>query len=121
MNKKQIVKVSGAIITSFINLHYLEEVKQLKVMKQSAKNNLNRTIKDLIHIENTYFNEVEKIDDKNMSDKLVSNNITFVNWLLNEFDFDDFTKFQEVAYSFKLDKYRICSISDKILKENGAK
>jgi len=34
MNKKQIVKVSGAIITSFINLHYLEEVKQLKVMKQ---------------------------------------------------------------------------------------
>ena len=121
MTKEQITKISGAIISSFINLHYLEEVKRLGIIKQSTKRNLNRTLEDLKLIETDYFNETEKLDDENIGDKLIANKMIFIEWLLNEFDFNDFIKFQEIAYAFQLDPKRISGISDKILIENGAK
>ena len=121
MNKENAIKIGGSIITSFINLHYLEEVSRLGIIKQSAKKNLSRTLNDLKVIERDYFNETEKFDEKGIGDKLTANSITFVDWLLNEFDFNEFSEFQEIAYAYKLDAKRIKGISDKILIENGAK
>ena len=120
MNKKQITSISGSIISSFVNLHYLEEVSKLGVIKQNAKKNLRRTLEDLKLIESNYFNETEKLDEDELGDKLVSNNMVFIEWLLKEFDFNEFSKFQEIAYAYKLDPKRVAGITDKILTKNGA-
>ena len=120
LSEKAVQFVSGGIISSYITTHYLEESKHLGVFKQSAKMNVNRTLKDLIKIELDYFNETENIDDKDLSDKLVSNKLTFIDEFL-KFDFADFTKLQEVFVAFTKDRKRLVSISDKILIENKAK
>mgnify|MGYP003642365478 FL=1 len=120
LSKKAVQFVSGGIISSYITTHYLEESKHLGVFKQSAKMNVNRTLKDLIKIEEDYFNETENVDDKDLSDKLVSNKLTFIDEFL-KFDFADFTKLQEVFVAFTKDRKRLVSISDKILIEDKAK
>jgi|NorSeaMetagenome_1021524.scaffolds.fasta_scaffold00484_9 hypothetical protein len=120
LSKKAVQFVSGGIISSYITTHYLEESKHLGVFKQSAKMNVNRTLKDLIKIEEDYFNETENIDDKDLSDKLVSNKLTFIDEFL-KFDFADFTKLQEVFVAYTKDRKRLVSISDKILIEDNAK
>ena len=120
LSKKAVQFVSGGIISSYITTHYLEESRHLGVFKQSAKMNVNRTLKDLIKIELDYFNETENIDDKDLSDKLVSNKLTFIDEFL-KFDFADFTKLQEVFVAFTKDRKRLVSISDKILIEDKAK
>ena len=120
LSKKAVQFVSGGIISSYITTHYLEESKHLGVFKQSAKMNVNRTLKDLIKIELDYFNETENIDDKDLSDKLASNKLTFIDEFL-KFDFADFTKLQEVFVAFTKDRKRLVSISDKILIADKAK
>ena len=118
---KQIESISGAIITSFINLHFLEECNQLGVFRQRVKNNVKRTIDDLIHLETIYFNEIEKTDENGMGDKLVSNSMDFISFLLNDFDFNDFIKIQEVVAAYSMDRQKVTELTDNILKENGAK
>lgn len=118
---KTITKVSGAILTSYINLFYLEEVSKTNLFKHKAKRNLSRTLEDLKEIEYKYFNEIEKVDTNDLNDKLTANQITFIDWMLNEFDFNEFTKFQEIAYAYKLDHKRVTGITDKILLENNSK
>jgi len=120
LSKKAVQFVSGGIISSYITTHYLEESKHLGVFKQSAKMNVNRTLKDLIKIEEDYFNETDNVDDKDLSDKLVSNKLTFIDEFL-KFDFADFTKLQEVFVAFTKDRKRLVSISDKILIADKAK
>jgi len=93
---KQLEKISGAILTSFINLHYLEEAKNTGLFQRRIKQNVNRTIEDLIYIETEYYNKVESVDDRGLSDKLIANKIEFLKWLLNDFDFNDFCKIQEI-------------------------
>ena len=121
MNSKDITKVSGAIITSYTNLFFLEEISRLNIVRHTVKKNLNRTIEDLKQIETDYFTQVDKIDKDNLADKLVSNKITFIDYILNAFDFNDFCKMQEVCYAFKLDRQRVTGITDKILRENQNK
>ena len=120
MNKEDAIKTGGAIITLFIASHYAQEVSHLPLIKHSVKKNLNRTLADLKEIELKYFDETEKVDENGIGDKLTANSIIFVDWLLNEFDFNEFSEFQEIAYAYKLDAKRIKGISDKILIENGA-
>ncbi len=123
LTEKQVEKISGAIITSFVNLHFLEEVASIGIFRQRVKKNVKRTMEDLLDIENNYFNEVEKLegDGNNMADILVANKLQFIKWILNEFDFNDFTKIQEVCIAFSKDKVKLCKTSDEILIKNGAK
>ena len=123
LTNKQVEKISGAILTSFVNLHFLEEVASIGIFRQRVKKNVTRTMEDLLHIENNYFNEVEKLegDDNNMADILVANKLEFIKWILNEFDFNDFTKIQEICIAFSKDKVKLCKTSDEILTNNGAK
>lgn len=121
LTNKQVEKISGAILTSFVNLHFLEEVASIGIFRQRVKNNVKRTMSDLLDIENNYFNEIEKIEDNNMGDILVANKLEFIKWILNEFDFNDFTKIQEVCIAFSKDKVKLCKTSDEILTNNGAK
>lgn len=118
---KEIENISGAILSSFINLHFLEECTRLGVFKHRVKKNVKRTIDDLIEIEKVYFNEIEKTDDDGMSDKLVSNSMEFLSFLLKDFDFNDFIKIQEVVGAYSMDRQKVTELTDKILKENGAK
>lgn len=121
LTNKQVEKISGAILTSFVNLHFLEEVSSIGIFQQRVKNNVKRTMSDLLDIENNYFNEIEKIEDNNMGDILVANKLEFIKWILNEFDFNDFTKIQEICIAFSKDKVKLCKTSDEILTNNGAK
>lgn len=120
MNKRQIEQVSGAIITSFVNLHFLEEAKQTGLFRQRTKHNLKRTIDDLLQIENNYFNKIEAADKDNLGDKLVANKLEFIEFLLNKFTFNDFSKMQEISMAYALDKEAITKVSDEILLKNGA-
>lgn len=120
MNTKIITKISGAILTSYINLFYLEEASKTNLFRHKIKLNLKRVIDDLKEIEYKYFNEIEKIDENELNDKLTANQITFIDWMLKEFDFNEFTKFQEIAYAYKLNAKRVTGITDKILLENNA-
>ena len=120
MNKKQVEQISGAIITSFVNLHFLEEASKTGLFRQRLKNNVKRTITDLLEVENKYFNKIESVDDSDMGDKLTSNYMEFVNWILNKYDYNDFTKLQEVCVAYSLDKEKITKASDEVLLTNGA-
>tara|TARA_B110000902_G_scaffold231615_1_gene274003 strand:- start:193 stop:564 length:372 start_codon:yes stop_codon:yes gene_type:complete len=120
LTKKAVQFVSGGIISSYITTHYLEQSRHLGVFKQSTKLNVQRTLNDLIKIEQDYFNETENVDDKDLSDRLVANKLTFIDEFL-KFDFADFTKLQEVFVAFTKDRKRLVSISDKILIADKAK
>jgi len=120
VTNKQLEKISGAILTSFINLHYLEEAKNTGLFQRRIKQNVNRTIEDLIYIENEYYNKVESVDDIGLSDKLIANKIEFLKWLLNDFDFNDFCKIQEICKAFDFDREALTKTSDAILLKNGS-
>ena len=117
---KNIRKVSGAIITCYTALHYLQEAKHLKVFRHTSAINLKRTLADLIEIERNWFDEAEKIDVNETSAKMVSNQMQYTDAYL-DFDFSDFTKLQEVFVAFTLDRKRLVSISDKILLKDNEK
>ena len=120
-NEKQLEQITGAILTSFINLHFLEEAMQSGLFRQRVRKNVKRTIDDLLSLEHTYFSEIEKVDENDLGDKLVANNLEFLTFLLKMFRFNDFSKMQEVAVAYSLDKEAIIKVSDKVLIENGAK
>jgi hypothetical protein len=119
LTKKNLEKISGAIITSFVNQHFLEEAMRTGLFRHRVKNNVNRTIKELMHIESEYYNKIEDVDDKGLGDKLIANKLEFVKWVLNEFDFNDFCKIQEICKAYTLDKETLTKTSDKILTFNG--
>ena len=120
LTNKELEQIGGAIITSFVNLHFLEEAQTGGLFKQRVKNNVKRTLNDLINIEDEYFSKVEDIDDNELGDKLVANKLEFVRWLLQKFTFNDFSKIQEVCVAYSLDKEKLSEVSDAILLENGS-
>jgi len=120
LNKKQLQSASGAILSAYILNHYLEETKHLGLFKQTVKKNVTRTINDLTIIEQFYFDEVYNIDDKDLGGTLIDNNLVFLQEFL-KFDFNDFSKIQEIFVAYQKDPNRLSRISDKILIENGAK
>ena len=120
LSNKELEQIGGAIITSFVNLHFLEEAQTGGLFKQRVKNNVKRTLNDLINIEDEYFSKVENIDDKDLGDKLVANKLEFVSWLLQKFTFNDFSKIQEVCVAYSLDKEKLSEVSDAILLKNGS-
>ena len=83
LTQKNLEKISGAIITSFVNQHFLEEAMRTGLFRHRVKNNVNRTIKELMHIESEYYNKIEDVDDKGLGDKLIANKLEFVKWVLN--------------------------------------
>jgi hypothetical protein len=119
--EKQLEQISGAIVTCFVNLHFLQEADSSGLFRQRVKNNVRKTMTDLIDIENNYFAKIEEVDEKDLGDKLVANKLEFIDWLLNKFDFNDFSKLQEVCIAYSLNKEELTETSDRILKENGAK
>ena len=121
LNKEQIENLSGAILTGFEHAHYLEEAVKMGVFEPSALKQVQKTLKHLIFMEKNYYNAVDEMDEKNMADKLFSNKLSFVKWMINKFPHGKYNKLQEVCVSFSLDPYRLGRISDKILIENGAK
>lgn len=115
-----IEKISGAILTSYINSHFLEEAKHTKMFKHRAKKNLTKTLQDLQEIEVKYFDEIERIDGSGLSEKIVANKMEFIEWLLSKYSYNHFTKIQEVCVAYSMDPARLTEVSDKILIENGA-
>jgi len=120
LTKKQLIKVSGAILSSYINNHYLEETKHLGVFRQTTKKNVSRTLQDLLKIELEFFDKVYDLDGDKVGSTIIQNNLVFIDEFL-KFDFNEFSKLQEVFVAYTKDPKRITSISDKILIKAGAK
>jgi len=120
LNKEQVDNVSGGILTGFEFLHYLEECVRLGVFEPAALKRVKATIKHLQFIEEHFYNQVEEMDEENISDKLMSNKLDYVKWMLDEFPHSQYAKLQEVNVAFSLDARRLCGISDKIHLENNA-
>lgn len=120
MTDKDIQQTTGAILTSFVALHYLEEIKHQPHIKHSVKNNLNRTIKDLQQIEKQFFDKVDEIDDKEIADKLSANLMSFIKEIMKGKMFQDFATIQEILMAFSIEPKAIKGISDKVLLKNNA-
>tara|TARA_B110000090_G_C13259455_1_gene399764 strand:- start:393 stop:767 length:375 start_codon:yes stop_codon:yes gene_type:complete len=120
LTKKQLIKVSGAILSSYINNHYLEETKHLGVFRQTTKKNVSRTLEDLLKIELEFFDKVYDLDGDKVGSTIIQNNLVFIDEFL-KFDFNEFSKLQELFVAYTKDPKRITSISDKILIKTGAK
>ena len=121
MTQNEVTKVSGAILTCYLNNFYLNELKHTSIFNKSLKFAVNNAIKELTKVETIYFNEIDKVDEKNLADKLIANKITFLDYLLNRYDYNEFCIMQEIAVAYDLDPKRMKSISDKIHLENGGK
>tara|TARA_R110002167_G_scaffold313655_2_gene519325 strand:- start:93 stop:494 length:402 start_codon:yes stop_codon:yes gene_type:complete len=121
IEEKNIRKVSGAILTCYTALHYLQETKHLGVFRQRTSLNLKRTMLDLIEIEKDWYDKTTTTDiSEETTSKMIGNQMEYTDAFL-DFDFADFTKLQEVFVAFTLDRKRLVSISDKILIKDGAK
>jgi len=94
---------------------------QSGLFRQRVRKNVKRTIDDLLSLEHRYFSEIEKVDENDLGDKLVANNLEFLSFLLKMFRFNDFSKMQEIAVAYSLDKEAITKVSDEVLIKNGAK
>jgi hypothetical protein len=121
LTEKQVQNLSGAILTGFEHSHYLEEAVKDGFFEPAALKQVQKTLKHLIFLEKHYYNEVEAMDEKNIAEKVFSNKLYFIDWMINNFNNGMYNKLQEVCVSFSLDPHRIGRISDKILKENNAK
>ena len=119
LTKKQLISISGGILSSYINNHYLEQAKHLGVFRQTTKKNVSRTLEDLHKIEIEWFDKVYNIDDKDIGGTSIDNSMSFIS-KMQEFDFNDFCELQEIVVAYSLDKKRLKSISDKIHIKNGA-
>jgi len=119
LTKKQLIKISGAILSSYINNHYLEETKHLGVFRQTTKKNVSRTLEDLLKIELEFFDKVYDLDGDKVGSTIIQNNLVFIDEFL-KFDFNQFSKLQEVFVAYTKDPKRITSISNKILIKAGA-
>jgi hypothetical protein len=120
LTEKKLEKISGAILSSFINLHLLEDAEKIGLFRQRVRNNIRRTISDLKEIEINYYNKIDEVDEKELGDKLTANKLIFLDWLLNKFDFNDFCKIQEVCLAYEADKERITQVTDEVLINSGA-
>ena len=67
-----------------------------------------------------YYNNVEKVDKGDLADKLITNKMVFIEWILNKFDFNDFCKIQEICLAYEIDKEEISKASEIVLEKNGA-
>jgi hypothetical protein len=121
ISQKDLLNISGGVLSCFEASHYLNECNQLKVFRQSAKYNVNRTFEDLKKIEIDLYDKIEEVDKKGLQAKKTDNNLAFFEWLLTTFDYSKVQKLKEVCLAFSLDENRITSISDKIHQQNGAK
>ena len=121
LTKEQVENLSGAILTGFEHAHYLEEAVKDGFFEKSALTQVKKTLKHLIFLEKHYYNAVEEMDKNNVADKMFSNKLYFVDWMIKKFTHGKYNKLQEICVSFSLDPYRLSRISDKILIDNGAK
>lgn len=121
ISEKDLLNISGGILSAFETAHYLTECKHLNIFRHSTQKNVTRTLEDLKKIEIELYDEVEKVDENDLQAKKTENNLGFIDWMLNKFDYSKVQKLKEVCVAFELDENRITSISDKIHQNNGAK
>ena len=119
MTQQDITKVSASILSCFLAGFYLNELRHTNIFKGALKVAINQAMNQLIKVERKYFNEIDKVDEKQMADKLIANKITFLEYLVKRYDYNDFSIMQEICVAYDLDPKRLKSISDKILLENG--
>lgn len=115
MSKETLHKITGAILTSYLASHYLEEIKHTEVYRQKLKSLLNSTTKELESFEKIFFDKVSEIDEEDWSDKLSANLITFLDAMIKNQAFPDFCKLQEIIVAYTLDPDKISNVSDTIL------
>jgi len=120
MSKKDLEQASGAIISSFVALHYLEEVSHTSVFKKDLKYKVKSAIEALKKVEKDYYDKIENIDSNDLSNKLSHNSISFIEACIHKQLFNDFTVIQEIIMAYKIDPKRIKGISDKIHNKNNS-
>ena len=120
MSKKDLEQASGAIISSFVALHYLEEVSHTSIFKKDLKYKVKSAIEALKKVEKDYYDKIENIDDNDVSNKLSHNSISFIQACIHKKLFNDFTVIQEIIMAYDIDPKSIKSISDKIHNKNNS-
>jgi hypothetical protein len=120
MSKKDLEQASGAILASFVALHYIEEVSHTKMFQKDLKFKLKKSIEALQKVEKNFYDKIESVDDHDLASHLSHNMITFLETCMKNRLFNDFTAIQEIIMAYDLDPKSIKGISDKIHNKNNA-
>ena len=120
MTNKTLQAVTGSILSCFMALHYLEEVKSTNFFKGSLKNLLNRVIKELIIVEKKYYDKIDVIDGEDTADKLMSNKLTFIKEMQKEHNYAHLSDLEQIICAYRLDPKALMRVTDKIHYNNNA-
>lgn len=113
--------VYGATVSAFNLNHYLSEIAALGLFPTNTLKEVNKLANILEKIERNFLHKMEEADAKEITTTVIDNNLAFNNWLTRNTNFYERVKLHEIYYAFGLDEKRIVGLSNKILKENGAK
>ena len=119
MTNEQYEASGGAIISSFICTHYLEEVLRLKVpfVKQQAKQQVKRTLKILREVEKHYYDTMDDKDGQ-FTSQLSDSLQTIIEDMLAQ----GYTKFNiigKIIHAYNKNPKAIEGIANKIIKNDG--
>jgi hypothetical protein len=112
---KMLEAITGSVISSYVNLHYLESLKRYGLVKHKTKNLLNNTIKELQKLEQKEFEQIYGADEKNVH-MISSNLIEFFDVVMK----DGFTSqmlLQNMVIAYKKDPKSIEGIINKVLNK----
>jgi hypothetical protein len=112
---KMLEAITGSVISSFVSLHYLENLKQYKWYRHKTKNLLNNTIKELQKLEKKEFDKIYSADEKNVH--MISNNlIEFFDVVMKD-GFTSHMLLQNMVIAYKKDPKSIEGIINKVLNK----
>ena len=120
MTTKTLHSVTGGILSCFMALHYLEEVKNTNFFSGALKNLLNRVIKELIIVEKKYYDKIDVIDGEETADKLMCNKLTVIKEMQRDHDYARLSDLEQVVCAYRLDPKALMRVTDKIHFNNSA-
>lgn len=119
MNKKQLDKIQGCILSCYIASFYVNEVLAYKLpeVRHKLRKSLNDSVKEMQVIERKYFDSIDEDEHgEKMNMMLTDNAIAFFD-LLMKFDYSDYIQLQQVISAWEKKPKQIEGLSKKILKD----
>ena len=120
MTNKQIYKkISAALISCGETLHHLEDLKHIPLFKGAFKNLLNRVFKHLLKIESDIIDKLDKEDDYDLRDKMMSNSLLWVEDLAKGSGVDKVNDLKQAHLAYLADKEKFMRVVNKINFNSG--
>ena len=111
--------LSATTITSFVNLHYIEQLKATRFYRANIKKFGKPFLNALVKVEKQMYDLLCESDPEEKFVKPVTD--SFLEWveIASKKDFGGFLDMQTLTLASDIDRKRMLSIANKIIKENN--